>query len=322
MYYSNKTNQNIHILPLLIVTVVITFTSFWVYTAYSNSNFPNFKNKLPVTNNIRIEAAAVMPSILENNYNDGKISPTNEPVVSAVVPTQTTTTPIKEQEFQYVMITNSCDHNYEGKECVEAYAEPRPGVPPVARFREGIVLRIEGQISYEGMTWYKVSFDDQTLHRPERLINDWYVRDEDVEVFYGKGESSIRANGALPTKKRIVVDISDQKIYAYEGDELFMEVSVSTGREFSQTPLGEHTVFAKLPSRYMQGPNPQVSSFYDLPGVPWNLYFTPQGDVIHGAYWHNSFGTPYSFGCVNLQTVQAKKLYDWTPLGTKVLVQE
>jgi lipoprotein-anchoring transpeptidase ErfK/SrfK len=226
------------------------------------------------------------------------------------------------KEFLYVKIADSCDYKYEGKDCVEAYNEPRSGVPPVARFREGIVLRIKGQISYDDMTWYKVSFADQKLHRPERLINDWYVRGEDVEVFYGKGERSITTHGATLTQKRIVVDLSDQKMYAYDGETLFMEVSVSTGRELSQTPLGEHKVFQKMPSRYMQGPNPGVSAFYDLPGVPWNLYFTPQGDVIHGAYWHDSFGTPYSFGCVNLHTEQAKKLYDWTPLGTKVLVQE
>ena len=122
--------------------------------------------------------------------------------------------PLEEKEFQYIMITDSCDYNYEGKDCVEAYAEPRPGVPPVARFREGIVLRIQGEISYDGMTWYKVSFADQTLHRPERLINDWYVRGEDVEVFYGKGERSISTHGQTPTEKRIIVDISEQKMYA------------------------------------------------------------------------------------------------------------
>jgi hypothetical protein len=226
------------------------------------------------------------------------------------------------EEFLYVKITDSCDYKYEGRDCVEAYNEPRPGVPPVARFREGIVLRIQGQISYNDTTWYKVSFADQRLHRPERLINDWYVQGEDVEVFYRKGEQTILKNGTSFTNKRIVVDLSDQKMYAYEGDELYMEVSVSTGRELSETPIGEHKVFQKLPSRYMQGPNPLVDSFYDLPGVPWNLYFTPQGDVIHGAYWHNSFGTPYSFGCVNTETDNAKKLYDWTPLGTKVIVQE
>jgi lipoprotein-anchoring transpeptidase ErfK/SrfK len=44
--------------------------------------------------------------------------------------------------------------------------------------------------------------------------------------------------------------------------------------------------------------------------------------VIHGAYWHNSFGTPYSHGCVNLPSDQAKKLYDWAHIGTTVVVRD
>jgi len=74
----------------------------------------------------------------------------------------------------------------------------------------------------------------------------------------------------------------------------------------------------------MQGPLPNIPSddYYDLPGVPWNLYFTNGGAVIHGAYWHNSFGSPYSHGCVNLSPEDAEKIYNWAPLGTKVIVSD
>lgn len=74
----------------------------------------------------------------------------------------------------------------------------------------------------------------------------------------------------------------------------------------------------------MQGPLPILADqqYYDLPGVPWNLYFTEQGAVIHGAYWHNSFGKPYSHGCVNMHTDEARKLYTWATLGTQVIVRD
>jgi hypothetical protein len=43
--------------------------------------------------------------------------------------------------------------------------------------------------------------------------------------------------------------------------------------------------------------------------------------ALHGAYWHNNFGTPMSHGCVNLRNEDAKWLYDWTdpvvPEGAK-----
>ncbi|MFA5877656.1 MAG: L,D-transpeptidase, partial [Candidatus Paceibacterota bacterium] len=60
----------------------------------------------------------------------------------------------------------------------------------------------------------------------------------------------------------------------------------------------------------------------DLPGVPWNLYFTLQGGAIHGTYWHTKFGEPWSHGCVNLPPAHAKKLYQWADVGTIVIVQD
>jgi hypothetical protein len=323
MYYTKKTTLYPHFLPLLAVALVISFLSFLMYATYSKIDFPNIKNYSPIVKNFNRQAAAVITadeiksSLSEDTSSDAEaVTPEKDEVAAAVKVV------IPEQKFQYIMITDSCNYLYEGKECVEAYAEPRPGVPPVARFREGIVLRIESEITYDGITWYKVTFKNQTLHHPERLINDWYVLKSDVEIFYEKGEQTIIKNGVTSTEKRIVVDLSEQMMYAYNGDELFMQTSVSTGLELSATPLGEHIVFKKMPSRYMQGPSAQVNIFYDLPGVPWNLYFTDDGSVIHGAYWHNKFGTPYSQGCVNLSVAEAKKLYDWTPLGTKVFVQE
>ena len=102
-----------------------------------------------------------------------------------------------------------------------------------------------------------------------------------------------------------------------------MEESVSTGVEGDLTSLGTYEVYKKTPSRYMQGPLPGVSDeYYDLPGVPWDLYFTQEGSVLHGAYWHNNFGKPMSHGCVNQPPENAKKLYEWADLGTPVIVQQ
>ena len=81
-------------------------------------------------------------------------------------------------------------------------------------------------------------------------------------------------------------------------------------------------IFKKTPSRYMQGPLPGITDqYYDLPGVPWNLYFTSGGAVIHGAYWHDKFGQPWSHGCVNVPLAEAQKLYKWVDLGTQVIVR-
>ena len=109
---------------------------------------------------------------------------------------------------------------------------------------------------------------------------------------------------------------------SYDGNYLYLTTKVSTGIDSTPTPLGTFSVYKKTPSRYMQGPLPGVSDVpFDLPGVPWNLYFTLDGAVIHGSYWHDRYGTDQSNGCINLPPEIAKILYDWAPLGTPVIVQ-
>jgi lipoprotein-anchoring transpeptidase ErfK/SrfK len=49
---------------------------------------------------------------------------------------------------------------------------------------------------------------------------------------------------------------------------------------------------------------------YYLPEVPYTMYFYA-GYALHGTYWHDSFGQPMSHGCVNLETGNAQKLFEW-----------
>ncbi|MFH1188669.1 MAG: L,D-transpeptidase [bacterium] len=59
-------------------------------------------------------------------------------------------------------------------------------------------------------------------------------------------------------------------------------------------------------------------SDYDLPGVPFDMYFDG-GRALHGAYWHNSFGSVRSHGCVNLPLDAAEWLWFWVN-GKKLTV--
>lgn len=51
---------------------------------------------------------------------------------------------------------------------------------------------------------------------------------------------------------------------------------------------------------------------FDLPGVPWVQYITPNGISFHGTFWHNDFGRPRSHGCINLSMNASKWLYRWS----------
>lgn len=119
----------------------------------------------------------------------------------------------------------------------------------------------------------------------------------------------------ITTGKEIVVDLSDQRVYAYENGALVRNVLVSTGLWDTPTVSGDYRIYVKYDSQLMTGPG------YFLPGVPWVMYFY-QGYSLHGTYWHNNFGQPMSHGCVNMPTDEAGWLYTWAPIGTPVHIQQ
>ena len=244
-----------------------------------------------------------------------------------IIESQSTTSeptilPVEKVLFEYVEVIDGCGPHFEG-ECLNVRSGPGTEYPVVANLRNGIVLKVDGQVERDGSVWYKIFFDEW-LRYPERVTGDWYVAAEYVVVLLDEGSKTVWEDGAATTSKIITVDRSEQKLYAYDGEELFMEIDISTGLELTPTPRGEFTIFKKTPSRYMQGPLPNLidQQYYDLPRVPWNLYFTQGGAVIHGAYWHDSFGSAYSHGCVNLAPSNARTLYNWAELGTKVFVRD
>ncbi len=114
--------------------------------------------------------------------------------------------------------------------------------------------------------------------------------------------------------KRIELDLSDQRLAAYEGDTEVLSALVSTGIARYPTPPGEYKIMRKVRSQVMSGPG------YYLPNVEWVSYFVG-GYAIHGTYWHKNFGQPMSHGCVNMTNDDARWIFQWAPLGTPVTVR-
>jgi lipoprotein-anchoring transpeptidase ErfK/SrfK len=105
-------------------------------------------------------------------------------------------------------------------------------------------------------------------------------------------------------EKWIEVDLTNQRLTAYEGDTPVLQTLVSTGLANTPTVVGEFRIYSKLAAVDMAGPG------YYLPAVPYTMYFY-RGYALHGTYWHDNFGHPMSHGCVNLRTEDAQWLYDW-----------
>jgi LysM repeat protein len=127
-------------------------------------------------------------------------------------------------------------------------------------------------------------------------------------------DAPIVAAPTITVGRQIVVDLSDQRTYAYENGVLVRNVLVSTGLPGTPTVVGDFTIYHKYDSQTMSGPG------YYLPGVPFVMYFY-QGYSFHGTYWHNNFGMPMSHGCVNMPTPEAEWLYNFAEVGTPIHVQ-
>jgi lipoprotein-anchoring transpeptidase ErfK/SrfK len=137
--------------------------------------------------------------------------------------------------------------------------------------------------------------------------------------------------------KRIEVSIPEQRLRAYEGAVLVLDTSISTGLPPNDTETGRFRIRYKVLTEDMRGATdaegnviwvvgdgtggpPAGSIPYGVADVPNVMYVNLDAEALHGAYWHNNFGTRMSHGCINLPLAVAEYLYGWAPLGTPVTV--
>lgn len=143
------------------------------------------------------------------------------------------------------------------------------------------------------------------------------------------------------TKRHVVVDLSDNKVYAYENDQLIRSMSMSAGQGNDRTtgqcvgdlctPTGDFTIWLKYESQDMSG-NVTLSdgstSQWDVKDVGFVNYFSKSGCAIHriasGSYMSDaqvaSLGNT-SHGCVGIGWDQAEWFFNWCLMGTSVHVQ-
>lgn len=123
---------------------------------------------------------------------------------------------------------------------------------------------------------------------------------------------------------RFVVSISKQRCWLYRGDTLVSQWVCSTGRPGSATRPGTYRVQSKLPKAYGSTWNiwmPYWLGIYwagasenGIHGLPWNAKTGAQ-------VWTGYVGTPITYGCVMLDNVNAKMLYDVAYIGMPVIIK-
>ena len=143
------------------------------------------------------------------------------------------------------------------------------------------------------------------LARANNLANPSFIYvGQRLTIPEGNGQEPSPGNGG--GERWIDVNLTTQRLVAYEGERAVYSAIVSTGTAERPTVTGRYRIQRKYRYKDMSYPG-----YYYLPDVPYVMYFY-SGYAIHGTYWHNNFGTPMSFGCVNLTISDAQWLFDWT----------
>ncbi len=130
----------------------------------------------------------------------------------------------------------------------------------------------------------------------------------------------INPSGNSYLYKYIDIDVSEQKLRYYQNGRQVNEFQISSGKKSMPTPYGEFKIWQKNPRAY--------SKTYAL-FMPWWMSFKPSYGIHELPEWpsgykegQNHLGNPVSHGCVRLGVGPAKTLYDWTPIGTPVIIHE
>ena len=155
------------------------------------------------------------------------------------------------------------------------------------------------------------------------IFNGQEVMPPVIDLAAGEPKTNILGETDATGEKHIYVDLTTQTLTAYQGDTLFMQALISSGK-WAPTPTGEFTIWSKFRSTKMSGG--QGNDYYYLPNVPYVMFYSGSGVPagagfsLHGAYWHNNFGHPMSHGCVNMRPVDAEKLFYWADVNEKITV--
>ncbi len=134
-----------------------------------------------------------------------------------------------------------------------------------------------------------------------------------VSSAYGLGDSM--PDGIAHGERWIDVNLTEQKLVAFEGFVPVFEELVSTGTTNHPTVAGQFRIWLRFQSQDMDGY--RLGYDYYLRDVPYVQYFY-EDYALHGTFWHSNFGRPMSHGCVNLSPSAAEWLFNWAGYGTLV----
>jgi hypothetical protein len=170
------------------------------------------------------------------------------------------------------------------------------------------IVQIYATELIEGVEWYMVAPDE------------WIPENREWQRLVGRVLPTAEPPPGVDNGRWIEVNLKDQTVSVYDNGEMVFATMIASGIEPFWTRPGLFQIYEKYDSTPMRGAfEADRSDAYYLEDVPWTMYYD-KARALHGAYWHNGFGTPRSHGCVNMSVGDARWLYDWANDGDWVYV--
>jgi hypothetical protein len=132
----------------------------------------------------------------------------------------------------------------------------------------------------------------------------------------------------------IVVSLREQTARLYEDGKLVYTTVVTTGRPEKPSPPGLHYAMYKQTHMLFTSPDPAGSPLWYAPTpINYGILYANYGFFLHDAYWRRRFGPgsnlphydPAAFnggshGCINFPESNMAWVYNWTPVGSPIIV--
>lgn len=128
------------------------------------------------------------------------------------------------------------------------------------------------------------------------------------------------------TELRLVLRISDRRVYVYRGDKVEVSYPVAVGKAGWETPTGSHEVIAMIENPSWENPftGDVIPAGPDNPlGERWIGFWTDGRNFVgfHGTPNEGSVGRAASHGCVRMYNSDIRELFTVVAMGTPVVVE-
>lgn len=171
----------------------------------------------------------------------------------------------------------------------------------------------------EGKSWV-----DSGTFSTDIKVGEPNIDPEKKELLSYIQKSTNLAEVDLKGEKNIEVDISEQKMWIKIGDTVIKEFPVSTGTSKTPTPVGTTKILEKMEVRVAsKKPHYIMPKWMAYRSGGYGIHALPSLGNDGGVFWRealNHIGSRRSHGCIRLLPKDAEWAYNFTDVGTKVVV--